>query len=203
MIPLPNLKSEVAMRAGRSACLAVPGSVAVGLVLLLAVVGLSGCERKARTDKPKHYDRQGVSFNYPGNWKIAEDSSELGIRSIEIETPGDAILIIQVYPAPLDDDLRTQAATFAEAMREEGTGLVSIGPSKSGTVKKWRGYERLSEKFTISAAGEAVVHKRAFLRKKVGDKQLFCIAQVASEDSHLVQPGFEQVLGSIRITGKK
>ena len=66
------------------------------VIVLLAAVG---CERVATVKTPKIYDKDGIHFKHPGNWKVTTDSQRDGVRFLFLETPGNATVAIQIYLA--------------------------------------------------------------------------------------------------------
>ena len=70
-------------------------------VLILVI----GCERRAEVANPKHFRDDGISFDYPGNWKVTKNATFLPGRVIVLEEPGSAIVVLRVYPAGSDVSL--------------------------------------------------------------------------------------------------
>ena len=166
------------------------------LVIMLFL--LVGCgERSARTDNPRSYNKTGIEFKYPRNWKVTEDVQQAEFRYLFVETPGNALLIIQIYSA--DDALEIQdfAKNIDHSVKEE-TPVGNVSASTFSSVNKSDGYEILTEQFSITLLGETVTHTRTYRRKPIGSKVCFIIAQVANEDFSKVTKGFEQIFSSFR-----
>ena len=143
-----------------------------------------------------------IIFDYPGNWKVAEDSITATIHNLFVETPGDAIVIIQSYPLEMVQDLKSFSKDFSEGASIDTT-LVSINKAPfSGLRRKW-GYEWISEDFEIVVLGESVPHKRIYGSKEVGDRQIFLILQVPAEDYQKVEKGFHLIANSLSGERKK
>jgi hypothetical protein len=66
-------------------------------LILLALLAHPGGERVATVKTPKIYDKDGIHFEHPGNWKVTADSEREGVRSSFLETPGQATVTIQIY----------------------------------------------------------------------------------------------------------
>jgi hypothetical protein len=60
--------------------------------------------------------------------------------------------------------------------------------------------ESLEFKFTVSIGSVHVPHTQVVTRHVFGDVALFCMSQVADEDRHLVQAGFDMVRSSLGMT---
>ena len=79
-------------------------------ILITFLFTLIGCgERSADIKHPKSYFKNGLKFSYPGNWTITSDEGPASFRSITVETPGEAIVIIQIYDASEVTSLREYA----------------------------------------------------------------------------------------------
>ena len=166
---------------------------------LMAILLLcTGCgEEGARTDQPRTYSQAGLSFEYPENWAVTKDETQEGLRYLFVESPGDAILIIQLYNAGNAMGIRDYAAAFAQSAKAEtpvGT-LVDLAP---GRVVQSGGFEMLTAPFSISLLGEMVPHTRTFRRKRVADRTCFIVSQVADEDRPKVDAGFELIASTFQ-----
>src|SRR5437016_14586787 len=88
--------------------------VSGALISLLVTVG---CERRAETEQSKNYDNNGVQFRYPANWRVTEDSQDGNLRHLHIETPGAAIVAIQIWYSS-DADITQFAKDFSSSATE-------------------------------------------------------------------------------------
>jgi hypothetical protein len=67
------------------------------------------------------YERQGVSFLYPENWNVADESDDGWPRTVSVESPEGGYWALHIYPPPFrPDDLCEQALA---AMQAEYEGL--------------------------------------------------------------------------------
>ncbi len=166
--------------------------------LVISLLLLVGCgERSAKTDNPRSYNKAGIAFEYPGNWEVTEDEQLAGLRYLFVETPGDAIVIIQIYSADDALEIRDFAQNFARSAQEE-TPFGNVSASVFSSVEKSNGYEILTERFSITLLGENVPHTRIYRRKPVDNKVCLIVAQVAVEDLSKVTMGFEQIFSSFK-----
>ena len=190
------------------------------MVILLSVWGCG--ERAAQVQQPLDYRKAGVSFQYPpaktpswlagiretlnvrlnfpkGIWKVTQEMHELGIHYLFVESPGDAVMIVQAYPDDGDEDMKLKAFVkdFSGSARED-TPVGSFGPSTFDDVVREGRYESITERFSISLLGQSVPHIRVYKRAVVQNKVCILIAQVATEDLEKVQPGFELVFKSFK-----
>ena len=99
---------------------------------------LVGCgERSVKIDNPRAYNNAGLEFEYPRNWKVTEDVQQEELRYLFVESPGDALLIIQIFSADDALDIQDFAKRFAQTAgtratpREEAAlGDQSAGPGR-------------------------------------------------------------------------
>lgn len=171
--------------------------LALTLGVLVLVVAASCGSPLADVGHPVAFAKGGLQFQMPGNWKVTDDETEDGVRLLFIEEPGDALLIVQLLPSEIAEDLPVYAKNFEQAAKEN----VAIGTLSESVFLKRRPYgeyESLKETFSISLLGETLPHTRMYYRRTFGDTVCFLIAQVADEDRAKVFRGFKQVLGSLR-----
>jgi hypothetical protein len=172
----------------------------VATTLLSGIISfaLVSCERTANVKQPKAYNKDGIQFQYPDNWKVTADSQNESMRHLVIETPGEAILIIQVFTAddsvPMSDFVRE----FSSNAQQELPRFATSTASTFGEPEERDGYKSVSEQFSIKAVGEGVPHTRIYKQKRFGSKMIYVVSQVASEDEDLVGAGFDQITSSLQ-----
>ena len=169
------------------------------LLCLIATLFLAGCiEKSADTSSPKSYNSDLVTFQYPGNWKIGIDS-ELGI--LTLESPGDAIVTIQIEPPHDKIDLDTLAKNYsADFIKEIPIGKPAI--ESFTALENQSGFERILEKFTVTVLGESIEHHRMYAGKDGEERDYFLVFQVPSEDFERTIPGFDLILKSLKTKTK-
>jgi len=148
----------------------------------------------ADISSPVYYNLDGVQFAYPQNWQVTDDVNSAPIRYLFVKTPGNAIVIIQIYGEDNDIPLHQFSESFAESTRDE----VAIGQfSESEFVTDG---EYIEEDFTIVLLGYKVHHKRIYLKKTFRGKSCYFILQVSKEDLEKVTPGFDTIVASFELT---
>ena len=159
---------------------------------------LVGCgERSVKIDNPRAYNNAGLEFEYPRNWKVTEDVQQEELRYLFVESPGDALLIIQIFSADDALDIQDFAKSFAQTAKEE-TPKSFLVDSVFGSVSKSGGYEILTEQFSMTLLRQKIPHTRTYRRKPVANRVCFIIAQVADEDRLKVTKGFELIFSSFK-----
>ncbi len=170
--------------------------------ILLVSVGflLVGCgEPVADVARPQGYEKGGLKFLYPGNWKIAEDEVlGAGVRHLSFETGGDAVMTVQLFPMAVADSLEDYASAFST----ETAAALPIGKmmaSKFTPLAEADGFARLQENCELQLLGEKIPHVRHYLSRDFGELRCFLICQVADEDLLKVTGGFKQVAASLSV----
>ena len=166
--------------------------------LIFFLCCFAGCfEQTAKISEPKGYDSNQISFEYPQNWEITEDTYTPIWHNIFLETPGDALVICQSFRSDLAEDLDTFAKSFSENARTE-TPIGKFSNSVFKTMRKETDHEWIYEQFDLSFFGEVVPHQRIYGTKKIADRQVFLIFQVANEDFSKAEPGFKLIWNTLR-----
>ncbi len=163
----------------------------------LLLVNCGGAEQATRadTDHPTTYAKDGLTFQVPGNWSVTEDEDFPTHRFVLVEEPGNALVVMQLFPFHQPADIAALARDFAAS-----TAIASKPwPQEStfGTPGTAGGYETLREAFTLRVLASTVPHTRDYRLKAYGDRMCFIVAQVADEDRANVKSGFEQIARSM------
>ena len=161
---------------------------------------LAGCgEPKADLSTPKTYQSGAITFDYPKNWVVAEESVTQEFHFLFVESPGDALVILQSYPTDGDDDLTAFSKDFSESAAAE-MPIGTIDKSKFADLPDAAGYSWIVEDFEIILLGESIPHQRFYGTKDIGGRQVFLVFQVATEDYSKVKAGFHLIRDSLRST---
>ncbi|RFA29286.1 hypothetical protein CAI21_09375 [Alkalilimnicola ehrlichii] len=166
------------------------------LLVLIVIAGLAGCEKAADVASPELYEKHGVSFSYPGNWKITEDAQQGSVRQIIVESPGDAIVIALIYPAADAVSLNEFAERFASHVQQEASIITMDKATFSSSPEA---NTRIRERFNVSLLGVKVPHVREYNRAEGGDTVAFLVSQAAEEDLAKVKPGFELIVDTFKL----
>jgi len=169
------------------------------LAFFSLVAFFSGCgEPKADISSPKSHRSGDLVFSYPKNWKIDEDMKLEGFQTIFIETPGEAIVILQSFPKEDSQELMDYAEEFSVGAASE-TPIGQIVDVKLTQGPQANGYEWVTESFKVNLLGESLSHQRVYGSKDIGEKRVVLIFQVASEDAGNVQAGFDLVRDTLQL----
>ena len=163
---------------------------------------LASCgEPPADLSKKETYSSNGLTFQYPGNWEVTEDETVLEFRYIFVETPGDALVILQSYPKDLSEDLEAFAKDFSATAAEE-TPMADVITRSMEAKPEADGFQWMMEKVDITLLGETIPHVRYYATKPIGDRQIYLIQQVSTEDLNKVKQGFELVQKTLKGTAE-
>lgn len=214
---LPQARGAFSLPLGQPAVKMRPSTQSVGVfgsfVLAAFAVLLSGCERPPDIDRPNFFDKDGIAFSFPGNWSVSEDVTEPGeleCRYLFVESPGDAIVIIQRFTPEIDLTVQEFADQFLQSTIEEAEGLIDLGPvtpvTASGgqatsvqTLVAGAMREGVEQSFAVSVLGEAVGHRSRTFRIEAASSVAFLVAQAATEDWDIVAPGFELIATTLSV----
>ena len=171
--------------------------IAVSLFCILMV----GCERQADLTNVQKYAKDGVSFSIPGNWKVTEDKSDNGFRYLIVETSGNALLAVNIYPKEHSIALRKHVEDMIEFSIKE----MPFGTRTKGTVSEvkssfeGRTLHGYKNEFVISLTGVNVPHEGVFYSFNSDLQIAYVSSQVATEDFSKVKNGFELVLSTFEL----
>lgn len=189
-------------------------SVVSLLLVSLILCGGTGCdtiigffwEPAADTDNPSSHKKAGLSFRYPGNWEITEDSMILTVRTLNVESKGNALAIIQHYPAGMEQEIDELAGDFLSAMNEElGQGWKKMLGARQGGVHSFKepfmgvtGQGRRVQ-LTLSLLGERQTMAIEVRLAKLKKGTVVLITLIAAEDRRKAQPGFDLIRKSLKL----
>ena len=186
---------------------------------LVGAIGSTGCERvmgffsepKAQVDAPLRYEKDAISFSYPGNWKVSEESSlEDGVelRTINVESAGNALLMIQSFKPAVEVDLDQHIEITMKAMEEEvGKQVGGLVDSARGVVTPFErpllGASRPGRRagITVAVLGERVPSSVALQAAVLADRTVLVFTTIPDEDRASVEPGFDQVIETLAVAG--
>jgi hypothetical protein len=178
---------------------------ALGLCLLLLPF-FSACEKMADIGSPQPYSKDGLSFLYPGNWKITEEEVfEENTKFINMESPGDANVMICFYDFEDDETLMEFATELSRDMAdglEDEIPLTKVGKLNFSRITREGNsgpLEGLRNKINITFLGEKVPHVLEFFCLKKQGKTVFIVCQSAEEDLKKTEPAFRQIVGSFQL----
>lgn len=178
-----------------------PTRVLFTLTVLFLFPLFPACEKPAEIENPQQYKKDGISFTHPGNWSVTEDLEEDGYRYVIVETPGDALFMVQVYEEYEALDLESFVESYSEQVKTD-TPVGSAGESSRSPIERRIQGDLLTgtyERFDVRMMGIRVPHIIEYYRLESGDKVYFLITFVSDEDLELVTKGFDQILGSFAV----
>lgn len=178
------------------------GNLLSTLLLLPAVIALlaalTGCGKAPDIANPLRYDKDGIGFAYPANWRISDSGSNDSIRYVVAEGPGEVLFIAQVYPR----DKAVPLHEFAQWFSAEARGAMPFGEARSAAfadIEKDFGETRLSgirEELSIVLLGMQVPHLREYFVEESADQVTYLISQSSSEDWPVVEPGLRLIIAT-------
>ena len=185
--------------------------------LLVCVALLTGCERvqawfgepRAEAEVPLHHEAGGVSFAYPGNWQLHEEVGEPGdveLRTLVLESRGDAIVLIQVFrPAlaiDLDEHLALTMRTLVADFAGRGGGVAEALPGAVAVFERsWLGATRPARRASMRVAmpGEEVASAIELHAASLAGSTVLVFTMVPDAGRAQAAAGFDLVLATLAI----
>jgi hypothetical protein len=187
------------------------------LLLLLAAVPAAGCEEvigffrepTPDVDDPRAYSRHGLRFSYPGNWAVEEAATEkvahVTVRTLNVESKGHALAVVQVYTPALELELDDYARDLLGGMNEELKSgwkrLLRTGRARSSDFHdRFLGARRRGRRIRLpirlATERQPMTIEVRTAAVKAGTVAMMTI--IADEDRRRVRPGFELIRASLR-----
>jgi hypothetical protein len=113
-------------------------------LIVLALLAHTGCEKVAAVKTPKTYYKDGIHFEHPGNWKVTADSQRDGVRSLFLETTGQATVAIQLYLATEAVQIEDFAHQFSSNVQKEMPTYLTVGNSTFAGPEDVSGYTSIT-----------------------------------------------------------
>ena len=172
--------------------------------VLVLMFFISSCsEKEADVEHLLEYEKDGLSFSYPANWEVTEDTESDYFRFVFVESPGNAIVKIEVYPVEDSFDLREFVDLDIEALINEIPSMIAVDGSNKveeiNTVINGAGFNGYRFDFNISIVNIDVPHVSEFYAFPSLKKVAYVTNQVAIEDLDKVEGGFKQVLATFKL----
>lgn len=167
-------------------------------IFLLLLFILPGCEEKPDIENPIRYEKDGISFSYPGNWKVTEDEANYDIRYLFVESTGNALLTLQIIPTDMDFSLSEHAVNFSQSAADNiQTERIDEGQfTEIQSTENHSSWDGIKEEFSIYLPGQKVPHIRKYYHQVLDKSHVVMIYQASEEDFQTVEPGFDFILQS-------
>lgn len=177
------------------------GKIVKIFALVSIIIFTTSCQQAADVSNPVAYDKAGIKFDYPKNWSITEDDELKDVRFVLLESPGNAIFIIQVYREEDAALIREYADWFTdEAIKETPVFERTAGDyTKISATIDGETVSGLRQNFSINVFKLAVPHVAEYYRVEKGNKAAFLISQAAEEDLVNEAAGFELIIKSFKL----
>lgn len=88
---------------------------------------------------PAVFEKLGISFQYPENWKLDEEELRAGQCSVTVYSPQGGFWSVSLHPETADPARMAKAAV--DAMRQEYEGLESAPASETVAGQELVGYD--------------------------------------------------------------
>jgi len=171
------------------------------LITILFTLALSACERSPNINSPKHYEKHGISFDYPGNWKISEDGENDDVRYLVISSTGDSLFLIHSY---ISEEVNPpELADFAQFFSDVAAREMPFGEMKTESIKPITKPDTptwLKETLAVIVLSQSVPYTREYRQVKQPTKSAFLTSQASDENKDKVGSGFKLIYQSFKFT---
>ncbi|MEZ8932221.1 MULTISPECIES: hypothetical protein [unclassified Vibrio] len=174
------------------------------LNILVLLFFISACsEKPADMNNQLKYEKDGLSFSYPANWEVTEDFVNEDVRFVFVESPGYAIIKIEVYPTDQSFELKEFVELDIEARIKAIPSILNLGSDneikEAKTFINGTEFNGFKYEFNISVVNIDVPHVSESYSFASLEKVAYLTNQVATEDLEKVTGGFKQVLSTFKI----
>lgn len=156
------------------------------------------------------YDEEGLLFDYPSDWKVLEDSAQDSVRYVFIESPDEALSIIQIYK--IDEAPTLEEFAFSYSAQTQVTPVVvesesvDVQPtaapqSEFMTITRdlsGISYDWVVETFPGNVAGVDTNDYREYFRKDSERFAAFLINQVDNAALSKHEGSFEMIFRTLQ-----
>jgi len=191
----------------------------LGLLLSTAllsplVLGSTGCgilgEPKADVVNRLEFDRDGLSFDYPGNWEtqVERETVEGGVTltSVFVQAKrGNAMVIVQQFSPAVPVDYDMLVSEFVKGVQEGMPGFASAKQLDGGQwpelTRKLVDSERPGRQvhYAAEVLGESVPHTVEIFFVEAEDRTVVVYTQVPDEDRSKAEAGFNLVMDTLAL----
>lgn len=134
------------------------------------------------------YDRAGLRFLYPENWKVADEHITGMPQSLTVESPGSGFWVIMVYDIEIEPAML--ADQVVDSMRDEYDGLEATDVSRQFGEVKAAGFDMMFYCLDF------VVHARVLALRALG-KSILTMWQAEDREFESLEPVFHAITTSL------
>lgn len=147
------------------------------------------------------YQKNGLAFSMPQDWKVTEDVSRNGARYLFVEPPGNAVVVVNVFTKARELGFKEYVNNMIdEAIKETTTANRTRGSlTEVQTPLKGHNFHGYRNDFSITLATITVPHTQTFYDFATPTQTAYVSFQAANEDMAAVKEGFDLVLSTFKI----
>ncbi len=158
--------------------------------LIIWVFTLIVRDKETDISSPINYQKQNISFTYPGNWEVTEDAVRGRVRHLYVEGPVGAIFIVQIFSKQNAMPLNEYVKRLSTQSHVDKTFSSVEKPTKYGAQKG------IKERFSLIIKGEKEHFVREYFSFEINDKVILLYSHSATEDIEKLEAGFNLILSS-------
>jgi hypothetical protein len=159
--------------------------------------------KKERTDLViKHYDKDGLKFSYPDNWRVTEDTIvENNIRQVYAEDSDSTYLALHIMSSDYEVDMEEHANTLINDVRTKLSigKVVEVTSGTSSRQFSGRTYDSVRRVYGVSLLGEIVSHTLDLFLVKTDKTKTLVNIQAPTKDLPAAEKEIQIIADSLRI----
>ncbi|MES2934417.1 MAG: hypothetical protein V4805_13120 [Pseudomonadota bacterium] len=167
-------------------------------IFSFSLLPLVACDGHAATGSQSTYASDGITFNYPANWKIVKDEKNKFVHLIFVDSPQTAGFSITTSPKSSAESLsdyatdhsRRVAITMASSKINKPTLVTTATPA--GTV--------ITEKFTLHPDDDPInfIHEYRLVKSK--QRVAHLVSKMPEDELENTAAGFALILKTFTLT---
>jgi TonB family protein len=112
----------------------------LSVIIFLAMLSWGGAPSQDVTSSTKHYEKDGISFDYPTSWTVMEDNSPY-LQTVTVAPGGSATqIIISTYGGPIPScDFDLEGKKLASIFSKRVAKVIKAGAATGSPVKSQLG----------------------------------------------------------------
>lgn len=182
--------------------------------LLVCAAAPGGCERargwfaepRPQVEAPHRHTSGAISLAFPADWTLREEAAQeqdVTLRTLQLESPGEALLILQSFEPALAVDVDEHLERTLQALAAELGARGDPGPGARGEVVAFErallGAPRPALRATITAPGEWAPRIVELVVVVLPTRTLVVLTTIPEADRARAQPGFDLVLDTLAV----
>ena len=148
----------------------------------------------------KNYEKDGLSFAHPDNWRVTDDIVNSGPRLVNVEDSDNSLFVITLLPPNGDVDLDAYAENFTTNV-SKNMPVGNVSEPKKSIVNRTidnKDHDGIQYKYSIVLLGQNVPHTANFFVVELRKSTAIIMIQAPDEDWKAADKEFQVIFDSLR-----